>query len=136
MPSLTGMTLAQMRAATVVQLRTAVNNRINAATKAQIIRLELYVRNWDIDREVRIPDADTRTDWPDGQIKSRQTVTRDVPGAKTGTVRHEWTYYSPEGAATQGPVDTITRIELDASDAEIGRKTIKHFADGRQPVVT
>lgn len=130
MASLTNMALAQMRAATVAQLRAAVKAKIDILSKKQIIRLELWVRQWDPATVVTIQDADTRTDWPDGQIKQRVSVMRDESGAKVGTRRVDHTYYPT------GEVDEIVVTELDGADVVTSTKTIKHFTDGRQPVVS
>lgn len=67
----------------------------------------------------------------DGQIESQVETIRDVEtGALVSTKTITWTYYDKEPGA---PVDMIAIIEADAKGKEIGRKVIKHYADGRQP---
>lgn len=137
MPTFSGLTLTQLRAATAAQIVTAMTTRLNMLTKRQLIRLDLLVLNvFDQDAVVTLPDSPTVTQWPDGQIKRMDTISRDELGAKTGTRRVDHTYYPPEGNATQGPVDMITCITLDAADVVVGQTELKHFPDGRQPVLT
>ena len=60
----------------------------------------------------------------------RVEVTRDrLTGKVLGRKYMDWTYYPT------GEVATITISERDASDVETARRVIRHFADGRQPVV-
>lgn len=129
MASLSGMTLAEMRAATATQIRNPMKNRLDTLTKAQLMRLELWVREWEPSATIPVPDKAATTYAADGQIASREVITRDVLGAIAKTIRHQWAYY-PAGRE----VDTITRIELDAGGGEVSRRTIKHFTDGRQPI--
>src|SRR3990170_1928250 len=129
MPTLSGLTIQQLRAATVTEIRTAMKARLDQLTKRQLIRLDLWVASWDQDALVTLPDQTRDTYHPDRQIASRTEVTRDVLGAKTGSRRVDWTYF-PSGC-----VQDILITELDAADEVASRQRIHHFEDGRQPEV-
>lgn len=126
MPGLTDLTLAQLRAAPKTQLIAAIDTKLAAMTKKQLIALI-----WSVTVPEDIVDADTPVvvDGKHGPLSSLQ-VFRDALGAKTGSQRATWSYYPA------GPVDTITLEELDAADVVTRRRQIKHFADGGQPVTT
>ena len=69
----------------------------------------------------------------DKQIESRVETIRDVEsGEVIKTVEALWTYYEDEPGA---PVDTITIIETDGEGNETRHDVIKHYTDGRQPVL-
>ena len=69
----------------------------------------------------------------DKQIESRVETIRDVEsGEVIKTVEALWTYYEDEPGA---PVDTITIIETDGEGNETRHDVIKHYIDGRQPVL-
>lgn len=122
MPNLSDLTIDQLRAATKAQLVTAITNKLNAMTKRRII--EFLMDKLDFHDEPQVAYR------PDGQIASKAEVRRDANGTKAGECRIAWAYYPT------GEVDIITVQELDASDAEVSYKTIKHYIDGRQPVMT
>jgi hypothetical protein len=123
MPLIADLTLSQLRAATKAQIITGISNYLANLSKRQII---LFL----MDRDV-IPDAPILSHRPDGQLTTQVDVNRD---AETGTMidgrQITWTYYPT------GEVDTITISTRDATDKEIAKKIIKHFTDGRAPVVT
>lgn len=127
MPGLTDLTLAQLRAASKAQLITAIDNKLANMTKKQIIALI-----WSVTAPEDIVDAGAPTvvNGPQGPTASLQ-VFRDALGAKLGSQKATWSYYTPSGV-----VDTIVLEELNAADVVTRRWTIKHFADGRQPVMT
>jgi len=70
------------------------------------------------------------TDGKNGQIL-RQFETIDSTGKKVGARKIEWTYYP--GQEGKRPVDVITIMEMDAKDAVLSVKRVKHFLDERQP---
>ena len=120
MPNWSNLTLEQLRAATKAQIVTAITNWLNNRTKRQIIALLI-----DMDVVADTPDV---TYWPDGQIKRRDEVFRDALGDVTGGRRTNYAYYPT------GEIDTITIIDVDADlTTVLGRRTIKHYLDGRQP---
>ena len=129
MATLSDLTLEQLRAATVIQIRTALKNRIDLLSKRQLIRMLLALKGCDLDELVQVAESGPSLYRPDGQIRERTEVRRSELGDKLGGRRATWSYYET------GEVDEITIVELDASGAETSRRTIKHFKDGRQPVV-
>lgn len=81
----------------------------------------------------KVPDEPVRKYRKDGQIESETQTMQDVEtGAVVSGKQITWTYYEKEKGA---PVDTIAIVETDGKGAEISRKTIKHYPDGRQPEV-
>lgn len=81
----------------------------------------------------KISDAPVCAYRKDGQIESQSETVRDVEtGALISTKTIAWTYYDNEPGA---PVDEITIVETDERGAELKRKVIKHYTDGRQPEV-
>lgn len=128
-PCAIGVTLAQMQAATKSQVVTVITNWLNNKTKDQIINFVLSNCAINVDTAILISDPETSTGDVRGPL-TRSQVVRDINGNKVSTRTATWTYYS------QGPVDTITIIQLNASDVEVGRTVIKHYLDGRQPTKT
>ncbi len=123
MPNITSLTLAQLRTSTAAQVRTAVATYLSGLSKRQLI---LFLMDTD-----RIPDDPIRTYRPDGQIATHTEVDRDTEtGAMTGGRVLTHTYYAG------GEIDTIIISTRDASNIEVSRKTIKHYADGRQPTAS
>ncbi len=129
MPSLSGLTLTQLRAATVAAIRTAMKARIDLLTKRQLIVLDLWVRNWGPDAPLTTDDDAVVTTRPDRQAESQITVQRDALGVKTGSRRVTWAYFPT------GEVQTITIVERDAADAQVSRRVVTHYLDGQQPTV-
>ncbi len=128
MGTFSDLTLQELRGYTVTQIRTALKNKIDAASKAQLIRFILS--RVDVDAAVPCYDPPVKTLDAVGNLLSAILVKRDVLGNKLGTEKDERTYYAT------GELDTRTLTTLDASDAVIATKVIKHFTDGRQPEVT
>src|SRR3972149_9475976 len=116
MPTLSGLTIQQLRAATVTEIRTAMKARLDQLTKRQLIRLDLWVASWDQDALVTLPDQTRDTYHPARQIASRTEGPRDVLGVKTGSRRVEWTYYA------NGCVQDILITEFDPADTVTSRK--------------
>jgi hypothetical protein len=66
----------------------------------------------------------------DGQIESMVQSWSDlVDGTPLGSREIDWTYYDT------GEVDTITTTEYDGDGNETRNDVIKHFTDGRQPII-
>ena len=132
MPSLTGLTLAQMRSATAAELRAAIAARFSTMTKAQIIRAEMAVRDIDVPAQIRIADAlqrnITRGDkQPDAEI----IITRDAEtNAAVETLTVSYTYYA------NGDIATHTRTITDAVGSVTGSQFVQYYQDGRQPTVS
>jgi hypothetical protein len=127
MPSLSGLTLTQLRATTVAAIRTAMKARIDLLTKRQLTVLELWVREFDVDAPLTLDDDSVVTTRPDRQAESQTTVQRDALGVKVGSRRVTWEYFP------SGEIQTITVTDRDAADAQVARRTIRHFLDGQQP---
>lgn len=121
------LTLEKLRAATKEQIITAINNKLQAMTKKNIIILVLRLVGVDIDTYELLGLVEL-DDGPNGQVRRRWTTT-DVLGNKLKSLSVDWTYYPA------GPVDEITIKWLDAADAVTSTRIIKHFIDGRQPIV-
>ena len=120
MPNWSNLTLAQLRAATKAQIITAIDNWLATHTKRRIIELLLDVTN--------IADRPDITYGADGQIARRDEVFRDVVGNVTGGKRTNYAYYPT------GEIDTITIVDVAADlTTVLGRRTVKHYLDGRQP---
>ena len=122
---LENITLAQLRAATKAQIVTFITNKLTSMTKLQIVI-------WLMDNVLEIADAQPEVIYKDGQITRlteciRDTYTGDVLRYK----RVIWTYYDLPG----NPVDKITIIIADPNMTVISKRVIKHFVDGRQPVM-
>jgi len=103
------------------QLSSMTPAQLNAMTKAQLIEATL--------QDVRKSAAANEYDAKDRLISQVQTTT-DAYDALVGTVSMGLTYYGT------GEVDVITVVEYDAQGKETQRMVIKHYTDGRQPVVS
>jgi len=130
MNTLSGFTLAQLRQATVAQIRTAMTTRLGSLDRKQLIRLDLYCASYDKDAVVRIPDDAQHEAYPDGQAKRHVETERDVLGAVVGGRVTEWTYYKPSGSVLD-----ITTTETDGAGKAVKKRTVHHFEDGRQPIM-
>lgn len=129
MPTLSGLTLTQLRAATVAQIRTAMTTRLGLMTKRQLCILDLWCREFDPDALMTIDDDAVITTRPDRQVASQTTVQRDVLGVKTGSRAVAWSYYA------SGIVKDIMITDRDAADAQVAKRVIHHYEDGSQPTV-
>ncbi len=127
--NLADITPDQLRAATRVQILDFLNNKFADKSKLQLCRFILRVGNVDVDSLLEFPDRAVSTGDSRGEL-TRLQVFRNLSGDKVRTKTSNRTYY-PSGA-----VDEWVLIQLDGSDAEVGRTVIKHFEDGRQPVGT
>lgn len=118
-------TLTQLRGFTKTQLINGISTYLtNNMTKRQILI-------WLMDNTVTVADDSIRVTRADGQVTSITDVDRDLEtGAMTGGRVVSYTYYPT------GEVDTITISTRDASNAEIAKKIIKHYTDGKQPEVS
>ena len=96
---------------------------LTALTKAQLIdkMLEGVTET--------VPVATWRKD---GQLLKIEQTTKDAYGVVKGSSRLDFTYY--EGRP-DCPVDEIKTTEFDALGKEVKRPTVKHFTDGRQPIL-
>ena len=121
------LTLEQLRAATKEQIITTITGKLTSMTKNRICEFIWGIRNIVTDN-LTLTNTTHREDSQNGQV-IRVNETTDVLGTKLTSQKIEWAYYPT------GEVDTITISELDALDAVISTKTIKHFKDGRQPAI-
>jgi hypothetical protein len=62
-------------------------------------------------------------------VRMEETIT-DAYGELLGTRQGVWTYYNT------GEVNVITMQEFDADHKLTGGYAVKHFRDGRQPILT
>lgn len=123
MPNFTTLTLEQMRVAKPADVVAQLTAFFSKMTLAQLIRFSF--------------DADTVTKTlplthrPDGQVSVMETVERDIEtNAVVKRTRWEYDYYEDEPGK---PVkDLVTRV-LSPVGAEVERRTLRHFKDGRQP---
>ena len=121
------LTLEQLRAATKEQLITKITERLASMTKKRICEFVWGIGNIVTD-DLTLGDLVQSEDSTNGQVLKVYETT-DILGDNLGSQKIEWTYYPT------GEVDTITISELDALDAVISIKTIKHFKDGREPTI-
>jgi hypothetical protein len=108
---LSDLTIQDLRAATLPQLKTVVINKINAMTKKQIIILILKVAYVDIENF---------------EIEEGKIV-YDALGNKIRSWSVDYIYYPT------GEIDLIVLKKFDALDILIETKKIKHYLDGKQP---
>ena len=114
---LINITLPQLRAATKVQIITAITHHLQAMTKREIII-------WLLENVDRIAESPVHTYRADGQVETITETETDVEtGAVVSTRIVMHTYYS------NGDIDTITIV------ADGATKAIKHYQDGKQPEV-
>lgn len=121
------LTLEQLRAATKEQIITRIMNLLTTMSRKRICEFIWTIKDVNFN-PIAIQTLTINHDAPEGQL-IRIHETTDILGNKTGSQRTEWTYYPT------GEVDTITITELDAVDKISSQKTIKHFVDGRHPVI-
>lgn len=128
MPYWTTLTIPQLRAATKTEILQNVGQYMAANfTKRQII---LWLVQDSIDADGRLTLPPERTYHPDGQVAQEDIAIYDLEsGEKVGGTRTKWEYYP------SGEIDIVTLLELGPDDGELTRRRIKHFLDGRQPVV-
>ena len=120
---LENVTLEQLRAATKAQIVTFITNKLNSMSKLEIV---LWLR----ENVLEIEDAQPEVIYKDGQITRLTECIRDTyAGDVLRYKRVIWTYYPA------GEVDTITIVIADPNMNIISRRVIKHFTDGRQPVM-
>lgn len=120
-------TLDQLRALTKEQILTAISNRLAQLTKKQLIILILRIAGQDLNTWETTEQTQAQ-DGPNGQI-ARLHTTRNALGELIRSQTIDWNYYQT------GEVNEITITGRDASDAVTARHIIKHFLDGRQPVL-
>ena len=121
------LTLEQLRAATKEQIITKVVNALTSMTRKRICEFIWTIKGTSFEA-ISLSTLTVNHDVPGGQL-IRVYEKTDILGTKLGSTKTEWTYYPT------GEVDTITISELDALDQIISQKAIKHFTDGRQPVL-
>ncbi len=129
MEILSDLTLDQLRNANLDQLRNAIQNKLASLTKKQLIILILKITDVDVDN-LEIQDRPIEQYWPDGQIKERMTITKDVLGNVLFKEKMTVTYYDTKNRER----DTMTFTKYDPQDRELSVRGIKHFPDGRQPI--
>jgi len=121
------LTIDQLRAATKEQIITRVTNLLTSLSRKRLCEFIWTIKDIDF-ADITLSALTVNHNVPEGQL-IRVYETTDILGNKTGSTRIDWTYYPT------GEVDTITTTELDALDQVISTQTIKHFTDGRQPVI-
>jgi len=121
------LTLEQLRAATNDQIITRVVNLLTTLSKKRICEFIWTIKDVSF-QPISLSTLTVNHDVPEGQLLRFYEIT-DILGNKLGSTKIDWTYYPT------GEVNTITISELDALDTVISQKTIKHFLDGRQPLI-
>lgn len=121
------LTLKQLRASTKEQIITGIMGILTPMSKKLICEFIWGIRDIITDN-LTLGDLVKKENGPNGRLL-RVYQTTDVLGNKLSSQKIEWTYYPT------GEVDTIVISDLDALDTVISTKTIKHFIDGRQPIV-
>lgn len=121
-------TLPQLRAATKDQIVTAITTRLQLWTKRQLIIFVLACSNIVIEN-MELTDLKISQDGPNGQVKKLFEVF-DPLGNKLRSSSYDWTYYP------NGQVNEIIIKTLDASNILIKTQIIKHYLDGRKPILT
>ena len=96
---------------------------LTALTKAQLIDRLL---------EGETETVSVATHREDKQLESLEGTTKDAYGVVKGSSRLDFTYYEGHPDC---PVDEITTVVFDALGKEVKRHTVKHYTDGRQPVL-
>ena len=121
-------TLPQLKDADVTVIRTKFKQKLDLMTKKQLIIL--YLKGNDIDIEnLEIQDRPSEEYWPDGQIKERINVTRDVLGNMISKEKMTVTYYDMKDRER----DIMIFTRYDSQDKELSVRKLKHYPDGRQP---
>jgi len=121
-------TLPQLKDADVTVIRTKFKQKLDLMNKKQLIIL--YLKGNDIDIEnLEIQDRPSEEYWPDGQIKERITVTRDVLGNVISKEKMTVTYYDTKDRER----DIMIFTRYDSQDKELSVRKLKHYPDGRQP---
>jgi len=121
------LTIEQLRAATKEQIITKIVDKLTSITKKKVCEFVWTIKGVSFE-SISLATLTVNHNVPEGQL-IRIYETTDILGNKTGSTRIDWTYYPT------GEVDTITTTELDALDQVISTQTVKHFTDGRQPVI-
>lgn len=121
------LTLDQLRAATKDQILTRLTSVFASMSRKKICEFIWTIKGVPFEG-VTLSTLTVNHDVSEGQLLRVYEKT-DILGNKLGSQKMEWTYYPT------GEVDTITVSDLNALDQIISQKTIKHFTDGRQPVL-
>lgn len=124
MPTLSSMTIRQMRKSTKAKIIDSIVEYIKANfTKRQLIK---FLRDRDTGW-----DEPVFTHYPDGQIESQLEIERDAEtGLQVSKKIITWTYY------VTGEVNGIKTEFYDSNNILQRTRRIKHYRDGRQPTVT
>jgi hypothetical protein len=122
-----GLTLQDLRDATHAELMQGIHFGLVNYTKKELCEIMWSMKSMN-PFGISITTQIVNHSVPEGQLL-RIHETTDILANKLSSQKTEWTYYPT------GEVDTITTTELDALDQIISQKTIKHFTDGRQPVL-
>jgi len=121
-------TLQQLKDADVTVIRTKFKQKLDLMTKKQLIIL--YLKGNDLDIEnLEIQGRPSEEYWPDGQIKERINVTRDVLGNMISKEKMTVTYYDTKDRER----DIMIFTRYDSQDKELSVRKLKHYPDGRQP---
>ena len=67
----------------------------------------------------------------DGRLKTWTEETRDIDNILLSKRIDEYIYFSPSG-----DIDTITQKVYDGEGSLLSEKEVKHFEDGKQPVIS
>lgn len=126
---LSDLTLEDLRNATLVQIQTAIKNKLAGLSKKQLIILILKVADIDVEN-FEIQDKEEGKDGPNGQVWRIRTI-RDVLGQIVRKERLDWTYHP--GIEGKRPVKEIVETRFDAGGNMVGEPKViaRHSADGK-----
>jgi len=111
------------------QTATNVSSKLTPLTKSELSEVSTQINSIMVRTEEKLVES---KDSMNGQLlRKYQTVDRN--GKKISGRTIEWSYYS--GQEGKRSVDIITITEMDGNDKVISTKKLKHFTDGRQPIV-
>ena len=125
MPNYTGLNLQQMIAATKLDIIRAQAEGLAAEfDKRGLIKYLL-----DLGETVTITVPTTH--YPDGQVNMLED--REIDVETSDVVRRRRTKHTYYTKLTPAPVDIIEELVTDGQGAQISRRRIKHYPDGRPP---
>ena len=121
------LTPEQLRAVTKEQIITKIVEGLTSMSRKKICEFVWTIKDLRL-TDITLSTLTTNHNVPEGQLLRVYEKT-DILGNKLGSTKTEWTYYPT------GEVDIITISGLDAQDQVVSQKRIKHFTDGRQPIL-
>ena len=123
MPNWSNLSLAELRSAghPTGKIVSEVAKYLNSKSKREVVEMLMDTKTFS--RPLVIVQRHDR------QIERREVETEDVLGNKTGSTVTTYSYFDT------GEVEDIVISDYDAVSVETKRVRIKHFKDGRQPIL-